>query len=205
MIKRGIRILFIYLIFSPLCLVAQRPILNADNKANLIFKIAENIQWHKLPDTLIIGVLGSDSPMHPFLSRKAKTTTVLGKKVMIKQFNSILINKVPSILYISPIYNMQIKRIRKFLFGFPVLIITDNLESYEDININLLDNQKNLSFEINQKNLITHGLILKDILLLISNTPEESIKKYENLSEQLDKVQEELIKQNRSILLAKKK
>ena len=205
MFKRGIFFLFSYILFSPLSIVAQRPILNPDNKANLIFKIAENIQWQEYLDTVIIGVLGSNSPMHPFLSRKAKTSTILGKKVIIKQYNSILINKGPSILYISPNYNMQIKRIRKFLFGFPILIITDNLENYEDININLLDNKKNLSFEINQKNLISHGLILKDVLLLISNTPEESIKKYENLSEQLEKVQEELINQNRNIILAKKK
>lgn len=205
MFKKGLLLLSTYVLFCPLFVVAQHPILNPDNKADLIFKIAENIQWQEYPDSIIIGVLGSASPMHPFLSRKAKTSTIHGKKVIIKQYNSILINKVPSILYISPNYNMQIKRIRKFLFGFPILIITDNLEKYEDININLIDNQKNLSFEINQKNLISHGLILKDVLLLVSNTPEESIKKYENLSEQLKKVQEELIIQNKNIILAKKK
>ncbi len=180
---------------------AQNEINEFKLKTSLIFRFGENIFWpdETKKDTFVIGVIDNTSKLLPYLARAAKYQKIKKKKVVVRVFKDCFFREIPNIIYVSPKFNSSIKRLRKLSYGFPILIVTEDLSNPEDMMINFFHQNDRILFQVNTINLLNQKLVATASLLLLGANNEDILSTYKQIDSQLKRVQEKMVQQSRII------
>ena len=194
-------IAFLLLFLSWNNLFGQNEVNPNQLKSKLIFKFGENIMWpqEQAIDTFIIGVIDINNPVLPYLLRLAKYKQIKNKPVVVRSYKNILFNSVPHLIILDSKFNSSIKRLRKFSFAFPILVVSSGLTNEEDIMINFVEQNDRLTFQINSENLIKQELTASSSLLLLGASVGDILNTYKLIDNKLLKAQKALITQQTDI------
>ncbi len=139
-------------------------------KAAFIYNFTRYIEWDtNLPEKeFIIGVIG-DSRISEPLEELAKTKTVNGKKIIIRNYNDIEEMNNCSILFISKNAQNSLGEILDKAKAKNVLTISEEAGScYKGAGINFVLTNETLKFEINKKTIDVLGLKASSQLLKLA-------------------------------------
>lgn len=153
------RIALILLLLLVMCL---QPVSAQKEKYHSIFiyNFTKYIKWPDNSDagSFVIGVLGN-SPIQKDLSALALNKQVNGKKIEIKEFNSIDDAGDCQILYVSPDESSKISEILAATRDENVLIIANAPGMIQKgAAINFIEVDGKIKFELNQQNVESKGL-----------------------------------------------
>ena len=135
-------------------------------KALFLYNFTKYVEWPSSQNkgNFTIGVLGN-SDIIQNLNIIAKRKKVGSQKIIISEFKNINDLKSCHILYVTSGKSKDLKKILS-KYGENTLIITESKGlAKKGAGINYFDNDGNLSFEINKKNITNKGLKLDESLI----------------------------------------
>lgn len=172
-------------------------------KAHWIFNFVKFITW---PDNskpeLTIGVLGSKE-IYNEVVEMSKMERVNGKQVKCYFFKNLKSVQRTDVLFLSSSMNSKIVDLNKQIAGSHTLLITDQIEDFNKIMINLLSAEKagRNRFDVNNHNLAKEGLKASKQMLYYGGNKDqlqtmyaESEKMLKEETEQLELKKQELLK-----------
>lgn len=172
-------------------------------KAHWIFNFVKFITW---PDNskpeLTIGVLGSKE-IYTEVVEMSKSERVNGKQVKGYYFKNLKSVQKTDVLFLSSSMNSKIIELNKQIAGSHTLLITDQIEDFNKIMINLLPSEKagRNRFDVNNQNLAKEGLKASKQMLYYGGNKDqlqsmyaESEKMLKEETEQLELKKQELLK-----------
>jgi len=209
-------LLFIYTLLLTIMPLAQISAQNPDDepqsapniaetkvKALWIFNFIKVTTWPEANKTeLTIGVLGSKEIFQEVVAM-AKAEKVNGMTVKPVYFKSLRLVVKTDVLFLDNSQNGRIAELQKAIAGNHTLLITDQLDNYKRIMVNLLPFEKGgrNRFEVNQQNLEKEGIKVPEQMMYYGGNKEviqgmytESEKKLKAERELLEQKKQELLK-----------
>jgi hypothetical protein len=139
-------------------------------KAAFIYKFTNYIDWSTpIPgNEFVIGIVGH-SPLNTYLAQIAETKTIMGKKIVIREFNAAEEIGPCQILFISRKTGVGLEDILAMVAGNNTLTISEKPGyAKRGAIINFIEVDDKLKFEVNTKGLNAAGLKASSQLLKLA-------------------------------------
>lgn len=182
-----------WLIITLLLIICKLPaqITDVDVKVAYIYRFTNYIEWPKAKsvDKFVIGVYDNNDRILTKLKYLAKNRKVNNQKIEVVNITDLtnLPNKNLHILYTGSVYNTKIDRVFSAIKDKNTLLITDNTKAKEAVMINFLPSEQEgtVRFEINKKNTLDAGLVVKPDILLLGGSYIDVRKLFQEKEQQL--------------------
>ena len=225
------KIIFLLVIIAlPFTMKAQYNSIEVQ-KAQLIYKIIEQLQWPNDNEMnyILIGTVNSSPELLKQLKKKKPSYIGTGIKVEIHNFNSVDeiqainvkgVNVFPHIIYLEKNTETEIKQVLSKINNKTTLLITDNWGNNKDIMVDLFidKNVKRVGFAFSFKNIENQGISVPDRFIglggknlnaqtLLDKTEKELKAKENQLQAKEDEIQakEDEIREKQVEIIDKKK
>jgi signal transduction histidine kinase len=199
-------LLFILLFYPPLS-TAQEFQQEEAIKSNIIFRLSEYFTWQKETSLrkIVIAIFDDQTQIYPFLTSLTHERKIKGKPVEIKKIHNPSDLHSVQVLYVDPLRSKNAKRYYESVAGKNILLITDQCESLDESMINLIvTKDKNLSFEINKKNLENNKFAVPTDLLVMGGSQPEIKAVFDETQRSLRQIQNKVKQQQKEIENQKK-
>ena len=188
-------LIFFVMVFNVVSAYAQ---LSEDKyRVALCYNFLKNVTWEnhqsKSDKPFVLGVLSTDkSLVSTFQSLKSKN--VLGRTVQVQKIGVVakVKNYQLDALYAGVEFSAYTKKILEILEGKQTLLISDQSMDQKSVMINILQEEDNLSFEVNKANMAEEGIKSGDQLLLLGGTEIDVRVLFKESQEQLEKEKEKV-------------
>jgi hypothetical protein len=173
LLKRGIsfRLLFFFALFNATSASAQREAEEYNLKAAFIYSFTQYVDWDNssFPEkNFIIGVIGN-SPIVDALNELARSKTVKGNKIIVRQYNKPSDIRFCHVLFISKNCNFPITDVLSRVWLKEVLSISEQEGgAAEGAAFNFMIRNNTLKFEANYKTINAAGLKVSSELLKLA-------------------------------------
>lgn len=195
-------LLYAFLAFSQ-PLLAVETLTYEQAKANYIYNFLKYVLWppEAVKQHYTIGLYGNDKPLSRELKRLIQSTPpIRGNKIRLQTIDTIEQSNAVHMLVIAASHNWQIKQIAEEIAGKPILIVTDNADDKSSVMINFtFTNNKNLSFEVNSRNINNQQLTLAPKILLLGGTELDALNLYVQMEAKLSRMNSTVTQQQKDI------
>jgi len=138
-----------------------------------LYNFAKNIRWPQEDrlNSFQWVIYGRDEALATALNQLSTTKKVRGKRIVSLQSTSLDDLKKAHLIYVPNQYINDVKKIHEVINGHACLLVTDRYSDQRLIMINLFDTDAGtLTIEINKANIINHGLVVMDNIILLGGT-----------------------------------
>lgn len=204
-LQRNISFLFsllFILFFHPSFASAQEFQQEEAIKSNIIFRLSEYFTWQKENNLrkIVIAIFDDQTQIYPFFSSLTLERKIKGKPVEIKKIHNPSDLQSVQVLYVDPLRSKNAKRYYESVKGKNILLITDQCESLDESMINLIvTKEKNLSFEINKKNLESNKFSVPTEVLVLGGSQLEIKAVFDETQRSLRQIQNKVKQQQNEI------
>lgn len=108
-----------------------------------------------------------------------------GKEISVTSSTSFTIPKGADVVFVSPEFNEVIPSIFNQIKRTPILLISDGYTDQRFVMINIINQDNNLSFEINKANILNQGLSILPNMLLLGGTELDVAQLYRQSQDSL--------------------